>query len=50
MCGDVIVDNLLASHNNIVSFPVQDIKGDFEVGGYRFSIKRYNLVEQRLID
>ena len=50
MCGDVIIDNLLASHNNILSFPVQDVNGDIEYGGYKFSIKRYNLVEQRLID
>ena len=50
MCGDVIIENLLASHNNLISFPVQDVNGDFEYGGYKFVMKRYNLVEQKLID
>ena len=50
MCGDVIIENLLESHNNVVNYPVQDLKGDFEYNGYRFSMKRFDLGEEKILD
>lgn len=50
MCGDVIIDNLLNRANGIINYPVQDENGDFEYCGIRFSMQRYNLIGQKLIN
>ena len=38
LCPEVIVDNLLAKNDNIISAPVRSADGDIEFGGERFSI------------
>lgn len=50
MCGDVIINNLLNRANGIINYPVQDENGDFEYCGIRFSIQKYNLIDQKLIN
>lgn len=49
ICGDVIIDNLLARNNNIVSYPIFDECGDIEFNGDRFSMTEYEF-EGSLID
>ena len=39
MCGETIVSNLVAKHNNSMQFPVLCVDGDFEFKGERFSMK-----------
>lgn len=39
MCGHEIITNLLASHGNMISFPVIDANGEITYGGNRFTIK-----------
>lgn len=50
ICGDVIIDNLLNRANGIINYPAQDENGDFEYCGIRFSMQKYNLIDQKLIN
>lgn len=48
MCGDVIVQNLLERNNNTIYYPIQDINGDFEFSGIRFSIKKHQITSEKI--
>lgn len=39
VCGDVIIENLLAKNNNLISYPSKDKYGDIKCCGSRFSMK-----------
>lgn len=39
VCGDVIIENLLAKNNNLVSYPLNDKYGDIKCCGSNFSMK-----------
>lgn len=39
MCGKQIIRNLLAQHNNKISFPTLDPSGEIAYGGQRFSLR-----------
>jgi hypothetical protein len=46
VCGDVIIDNLLAKNNHEIHFPVVvDEDGDFEYGGQNFEMHSMILCE-----
>jgi hypothetical protein len=38
ICGDEIIENLLAKNGGVISYPTLDIDGDIYFGGNRFSI------------
>ena len=42
LCGDVIVDKLI-SKSGIYSYPEQDINGEFEYGGIKFTMKNIKI-------
>jgi hypothetical protein len=46
ICSSVIIDTLLAKHNNVINYPTQDKNGDIEFGGLRFTIKSRQLKEE----
>ena len=39
VCGDVIIENLLAKNNNLISYPSKDKYGDIKCCGSRFSMR-----------
>ena len=47
MCGEDIIDNLLANNGYVISFPVRDPSGDIYYGGERFRVisKRIEVIE-----
>ena len=45
MCGDEIIQNLLARNGCVISYPTLDSNGEIMFGGNRFSLKRKRLEE-----
>ena len=43
MCGDEIIQNLLARNNGILSYPTLDADGEIEFGGNRFTVKQIEI-------
>ena len=39
MCGDEIIENLLAKNGGAISYPTMDSNGDIQFGGNRFSMR-----------
>lgn len=39
MCGDEIIENLLAKNDGAISYPTMDSNGDIQFGGNRFSMR-----------
>lgn len=39
VCGDVILENLLAKNNNMISYPIRDKNGDIKCCGSTFSMR-----------
>ena len=39
VCGDVILENLLAKNNNMISYPIRDESGDIKCCGSTFSMR-----------
>lgn len=39
MCGDEIIENLLARNSGVISYPTLDNNGDIQFGGNKFSMK-----------
>ena len=43
MCGDEIIQNLLARNNGVISYPTLDADGEIEFGGNRFTVKQIEI-------
>ena len=43
MCGDEIIQNLLARNNGLLSYPSLDADGEIEFGGNRFTVKQIEI-------
>lgn len=45
ICGDEIIQNLLAQNSNTICFPARDATGDIEFGGEKFSLRKVEIKE-----